>query len=118
MTTITTLKLSANSAIEETDYPGASGILDQNVGLGVTHYLRRNLRLSADGRRGLQDRFEESPRRDRGVGFRFRGGISMMDRNFTFSLAYSLQRRHSSGSGIQLQPQYRDRECFSAILVR
>lgn len=46
-TALTTVRLNARSALQETNLSGASGVLTRSVGVAVEHALRRNVLLTA-----------------------------------------------------------------------
>ncbi|GLK57297.1 hypothetical protein JOD31_003750 [Methylopila capsulata] len=46
-TALTTVRLNARSALQETNLTGASGVLTRSVGVAVEHALRRNVLLTA-----------------------------------------------------------------------
>ena len=94
ITRLTTLRLFADSTIEEAVFSNSSGVLSQSMGLGLTHELLRNVRLEAQVRMARADfrgigRNDESWNADIKVDY-------LINRYLAFGLGYGLRRRRSS----------------------
>lgn len=98
VTPLTTVRLEAAATIQETNAAGASGFLDQSVGLSVEHELLRNLLLGAGASFANLD-YEGIARTDDVVS----AGLSAdyaINRNFTIGLGYDYTERDSSAPGL------------------
>ena len=97
VTPLTTVKLTADSRVEETTVGTASGYDNQRVALGVDHELLRNLILRGRVSFANND-FNDNPRNDDIIG----AGASvlyLLNRNFDVGLAYDYTNRDSNVTG-------------------
>lgn len=98
VTPLTTVRFDAASTVEETTTPGASGFLDQSVGLRIDHELMRNVIVGARGSYANQD-YEGVGRSDDIV----RAGLGvdyLLNRNFSVGLGYDYTDRDSNVPGL------------------
>lgn len=97
-TGLTTVRLGAGSAVNETNVLGSQGYVSQAVGLGIDHELLRNLLLSLDG--GYEsDDYKSTSRTDD----YWKGGFQanyLINRNFAVGLGYTLTNRDSTNAGL------------------
>jgi hypothetical protein len=102
-TRLSTLHLYGGSTIQESIYNGSFGTIERTAGIGLTHFLFRDLRLTGDARY-IQDNFEETTRRDSGWNFTF-GMTWLTDRNWEFGLGYQYQTRSSTQAQFDFRKQ-------------
>jgi hypothetical protein len=98
VTPLTTVHLDAAATVEETTAAGASGYLDQSVGLGVDHELMRNVIIGARASYANQE-YEGIGRSDDVI----RAGLGvdyLINRNFSVGLGYDFTDRDSSVVGL------------------
>ncbi len=98
VTPLTTIRIDAASRVEETVAAGASGFLDQSVGLRVDHELMRNLIAGARASYANQD-YEGVARSDDVI----RAGLGLdylINRNFSVGLGYDFTDRDSNAPGL------------------
>ena len=92
---LTTLRLFANSSIEEIQ-SGGSAVVSQSVGVGVTQYFLRNLRLNASAQY-VSNEFQDSIRSDTAWDTSLRLDY-LINRNFTLGLGYQFRTQNSTES--------------------
>lgn len=97
VTELTTLRFTANRAINETTTANASGIVYTSFGAGVDHELLRNLILKADARYANSD-YQGLDREDDRMTFSA-GADYKMNRNFFGGLGYTYEDRDSNTAG-------------------
>ena len=98
VTPLTTIRIDAASTVEETVAAGASGFLDQSVGLGIDHELMRNVIIGARASYANQD-YEGIARSDDVI----RAGLGvdyLLNRNFSVGLGYDYTDRDSNVPGL------------------
>jgi len=98
VTPLTTVRINAASRVEETVAAGASGFLDQSVGLGIDHELMRNVIVGARASYANQD-YEGIGRSDDVI----RAGLGLdylINRNFSVGLGYDYTDRDSNVPGL------------------
>ncbi|MBX3493976.1 MAG: outer membrane beta-barrel protein [Parvibaculum sp.] len=98
VTPLTTVRFDAASTVEETTTPGASGYMDQSVGLRIDHELMRNVIVGARASYANQD-YEGVARSDDVV----RAGLGvdyLINRNFSVGLGYDYTDRDSNVPGL------------------
>ena len=98
VTPLTTIRIDAASTVEETVAAGASGFLDQSVGLGIDHELMRNVIIGARASFANQD-YEGIARSDDVI----RAGLGvdyLLNRNFSVGLGYDYTDRDSNVLGL------------------
>ena len=98
VTPLTTIRIDAASTVEETVAAGASGFLDQSVGLGIDHELMRNVIIGARASYANQD-YEGIARSDDVI----RAGLGidyLLNRNFSVGLGYDYTDRDSNVLGL------------------
>ncbi|HUD51414.1 outer membrane beta-barrel protein [Parvibaculum sp.] len=97
VTTLTTVRFSASSTIDETIDPAASGYTAQMVGIGIDHELLRNLVLSGDI--GYEnDDFGDNPRED-DIYSALIGASYLLNQNFAVGINYGFIDRNSNLPG-------------------
>ena len=96
-TLLTTVRLNARRAVEETTIAGASSYLTSHVALGVDHELLRNLVISLDALYDHND-YNDSPRTDTFWGFAV-GAMYLVNRNLQANIGYVFSRRESNIAG-------------------
>lgn len=97
VTPLTTVRFEAAATIEETTTPGASGYMDQSVGLRVDHELMRNVILGAHAGYANLD-YEGVGRSDDVI----RAGLGvdyLLNRNFSIGVGYDFTDRDSNVGG-------------------
>lgn len=98
LTPLTTVTFDAASTVEETTTVGASGYLQQEVGVRIDHELMRNVLVNgqvsyaSDDYEGV-DRTDDTVRA--GLGLQY-----LVNRNFTFGLGYDFTNRDSDAAGV------------------
>ncbi|MEQ8283371.1 MAG: outer membrane beta-barrel protein [Parvibaculum sp.] len=98
VTPLTTVRFETAATVEETTTPGASGYMDQSVGLRIDHELMRNVILGARVSYTNLD-FEGIGRSDDII----RAGLGvdyLLNRNFSIGLGYSFADRDSNIGGL------------------
>lgn len=98
VTPLTTIRINAASTVEETVAAGASGFLDQSVGLRIDHELMRNVIVGARASYANQD-FEGIARSDDTI----RAGLGvdyLINRNLSAGLEYGYTDRDSNVPGL------------------
>ena len=98
VTPLTTIRIDAAAIVEETVAAGASGFLDQSVGLGIDHELMRNVIIGARASYANQD-YEGIARSDDVI----RAGLGvdyLLNRNFSVGLGYDYTDRDSNVPGL------------------
>ena len=98
VTPLTTIRIDAAAIVEETVAAGASGFLDQSVGLGIDHELMRNVIIGARASYANQD-YEGIARSDDVI----RAGLGvdyLLNRNFSVGLGYDYTDRDSNVLGL------------------
>lgn len=98
VTPLTTIRIDAASTVEETVAAGASGFLDQSVGLGIDHELMRNVIIGARASYANQD-YEGIARSDDVIRAGF-GVDYLINRNFSAGLDYGFTNRDSNVPGL------------------
>jgi hypothetical protein len=97
MTPLTTITFDAASTVQETTTVGASGYLDQTVGIRIDHELLRNVLLNARVAYS-NDKYETIDRTDNtivaGLGFDY-----LVNRNFTLGFGYDYTKKDSDAAG-------------------
>ncbi len=98
VTPLTTVRFEAASSIQETIQAGASGYMDNSVGLRIDHEFMRNVILGSHVSFANQD-FEGVARDDdvlrAGTGIDY-----LLNRNFSLRLGYDYSDRDSSVAGL------------------
>ena len=95
MSALTTLRLFANSSIEEIQ-SGGSAVVSQSVGLGLTQYFLRNVRLNASAQyvsNAFQDSIRSDTAWDTSVSLDY-----LINRYFTLGLGYQFRTQNSTES--------------------
>lgn len=98
VTPLATVRFEAASSVQETIQAGASGYMDNSVGLRIDHEFMRNVILGARASFANQD-FEGVARDDDVIG----AGLSidyLINRNFSLRLGYDYTDRDSSVAGL------------------
>lgn len=101
VTPLTTVRLEAAATVEETIAPGASGFMDQSVGLRVDHELLRSLMVGAGVSFANRD-YEGVGRSDDII----RAGVSAdysFHRNFSIGIGYDYTERDSNVAGLDFE---------------
>lgn len=93
-TPLTTLHLSASRVLSDTTVAGASVSVDNSIGVGLDHELRRNVILQA-GVSYVDSEFVGTSRDDEYVEGHV-GAIYMIDRNMSVTAGYDHRQRSSS----------------------
>ncbi len=94
ITQLTTITLSAERAVEETNQAGASGYLASTIGGEIRHELLRNVILNAGAR--FQNNDFEGSVRDEDIWTANVGGEYLINRNLSIEVGYEFSSREST----------------------
>lgn len=97
VTPLTTVRLGADSSVQQSDTTGSGGYLSQSVGLGVDHELMRNVILSA-GTSFENNSFEGINRDEDVIAFDL-GAQYLINRNMAVEAGYRYEERDSNVAG-------------------
>lgn len=95
-TRLTQVRLFGESTIEQPNFTGTSGIVEQSIGLGVRHMLLPNIRAGFQAAY-VSDMFRGANRTDHGWDLDLRLDY-LMNRTMGFGFGYRRQSRNSSNS--------------------